>query len=62
MRIMILQTSAQFGTNGEVVTLIASGTCFQGDYGIHIAAHELGYALGLRYVFTKALHDEENGK
>ena len=38
-------------TGGGVVTLTASGTCFDGDYGTHIAAHELGHALGLRHDF-----------
>ena len=34
---------------GGVVTLTASGTCFNGEYGKHITAHELGHALGLRH-------------
>ena len=38
-------------TGGGVVTLTASGTCFDGNYGTHIAAHELGHALGLRHDF-----------
>lgn len=36
-------------TGGGVVTLTASGTCFNGEYGKHITAHELGHALGLRH-------------
>lgn len=37
-------------TGGGVVTLTASGTCFNGEYGKHITAHELGHALGLRHL------------
>ena len=37
-------------TGGGVVTLTASGTCFNGEYGKHITAHELGHALGLRHI------------
>ena len=36
-------------TGGGVVTLTASGDCFNGDYGKHIVVHELGHALGLRH-------------
>lgn len=38
-------------TGGGVVTLTASGECFNGEYGKHIAVHELGHALGLRHDF-----------
>ena len=34
---------------GGVATLTASGECFDGEYGKHITAHELGHALGLRH-------------
>ena len=36
-------------TGGGVLTLTTSGRCFEGDYGIHLSAHQLSYAFGLRY-------------
>ena len=38
------------GSSSGVVTLTASGTCFQDEHGKHIIVHELGHALGLRHV------------
>ena len=37
--------------NGGVVTLTASGNCFEGEHGVTIAVHELGHAFGLRHDF-----------
>ena len=36
-------------TGGGVLTLTTSGRCFEGDYGIHLSAHQLSYVFGLRY-------------
>ena len=35
--------------HGGVVNLVASGNCFEGDYGVTIAVHEIGHAFGLAH-------------
>ena len=38
-------------TQGGRAVIPASGTCFEGTYGVVVAAHELGHAFGLEHDF-----------
>ena len=49
-------------TDGGVTTLTASGTCFEGDYGVTIAVHELGHAFGLRHDMRGGTIDYASGQ
>ena len=41
-------------TQGGRAVISASGTCFEGAYGVVVAAHELGHAFGLEHDFRDA--------
>ena len=41
-------------TRGGRAVIPASGTCFDGRYGVVVAAHELGHAFGLEHDFRDA--------
>ena len=43
-------------TQGGHAIIPASGTCFEGTYGVVVAAHELGHAFGLEHDFRDAAY------
>ena len=43
-------------TQGGRAVIPASGTCFEGTYGVVVAAHELGHAFGLEHDFRDAAY------